>query len=346
MSYFPENTVEIMEGGIESGFHHVEAVQHPTRLLHVKGTRQNVRVNQVPLAGASLNSGDVFILDLGNELIQWNGNRSSLFEKMRASQVVQAIKQERGGRPDANIYDEGDNDNGLNAFWTAIGGKPARIRTAAEGGDDSSVQQQASPIKLFRLTDKSGQLTFNPEKSGEVKKADLDSSDTFILDNGDEVFVWIGKRASANERKFGMQQAERYLRDNNRPLVTPISRVVEGGENSCFNLNFSDAEGSRDLDFSIDQPAGRARCCPHYPAGVNAHQPSIVSQMANQQFAGRRPGAPPAGNRNPAARPAPTQADVQRASQQSFSFFKNADRMNNAAAQYNPSSGSGGLYNF
>jgi len=173
MTYFPENTVEIMEGGIESGFRHVEAVQHPTRLLHVKGTRQNVRVNQVALSGASLNSGDVFILDLGNELIQWNGSRSSLFEKMRASQVVHAIKDERGGRPEASIYDEGDNEPGLNAFWTALGGKPARIRTAAEGGDDSAVQQQPSALKLFRLSDQSGQMVCRLEKSGDIKKTDL-----------------------------------------------------------------------------------------------------------------------------------------------------------------------------
>ena len=145
-----------------------------------------------------------------------------------------------------------------------------------------------------------------------------------------------------------MQQAERYLRENNRPLVTPISRVVEGGENSTFNSNFVDAEFSRDLDFSVDQPNVKARCCPHYPEGNNKwgftqNHPSTVSQIATQQFGGRRPGAPV--NSRPAYA-APAAADVQRASRDAFAFFRNAERMNNVVNAYTPPQNSGGLYNF
>lgn len=71
LGYFPENTIETMEGGIESGFKHVEVDKYEPRLLHVKGNRQNVRITQVPLVAKSLNSGDVFILDLGLEIYQW-----------------------------------------------------------------------------------------------------------------------------------------------------------------------------------------------------------------------------------------------------------------------------------
>merc|ERR1712063_11193 len=63
LSYFPERTIELLEGGVDSGFHHVEAQQYPTRLLHVKGNRQNIRITQCPLDCGSMNSGDVFILD-------------------------------------------------------------------------------------------------------------------------------------------------------------------------------------------------------------------------------------------------------------------------------------------
>lgn len=52
-----------MEGGAESGFKHVEGKEYTTRLLQLKGKR-NVRVKQVETSTASLNEGDVFILDL------------------------------------------------------------------------------------------------------------------------------------------------------------------------------------------------------------------------------------------------------------------------------------------
>jgi hypothetical protein len=39
---------------------------------------------------ASLNSGDVFILDAGLTLYQWNGKDSNKYEKAKALDVVQA----------------------------------------------------------------------------------------------------------------------------------------------------------------------------------------------------------------------------------------------------------------
>jgi hypothetical protein len=318
-----------MEGGIESGFTHVEVDKYETRLLHVKGTRQNVRVTQVPLTHKSLNSGDVFILDLGLQIIQWNGKKSSLFEKMRAGYIVRAIKEERGGRPEAYIYEEGDKDAGLNVFWENLGGVPKKIKSPKHGGDDADAAREASEsIKLFRLSDKSGNLTFKLEKSGNVKKRDLDSNDAFILDNGVEVFVWIGKRASRDERKFGMQYAERYLKDNGRPPFTPISRVVEGGENSVFELNFTGGELSRNL--VLDDPSAKAPCCPHYPEGNNkwgftGQQPSAAYNIAAQQYGGRQPGAPV--NQQPLRQV--LENEIRAASNNAFSFFRNAERMNN-----------------
>ena len=46
------------------GFTHVERDVYETRLLQCKGKRA-VRVNPVPVASASLNIGDCFILDMG-----------------------------------------------------------------------------------------------------------------------------------------------------------------------------------------------------------------------------------------------------------------------------------------
>eukprot|EP01113_Clastostelium_recurvatum_P051186 TRINITY_DN9885_c0_g1_i2.p5 TRINITY_DN9885_c0_g1~~TRINITY_DN9885_c0_g1_i2.p5 ORF type:complete len:103 (-),score=33.29 TRINITY_DN9885_c0_g1_i2:102-410(-) len=71
-----------------------------------------------------------------------------------------------------------------------------------------------------------------------IKKGDLDSSDAFILDTGAEVIVWIGKGASAGEKKFALQHAQDYLTKNGRPAYTPISRILEGGESDQWNNIF------------------------------------------------------------------------------------------------------------
>ena len=57
--------LQYLEGGAASAFVHVvldPSAAHPTRLFQLKGQR-NVRATQLPLATASLNQGDVFVLD-------------------------------------------------------------------------------------------------------------------------------------------------------------------------------------------------------------------------------------------------------------------------------------------
>lgn len=54
--------------------------------------QNNIRVNEVSLKWSSLNSGDVFVLDLGLHLIQWNGKDSNKDERYKASWFVKAIE--------------------------------------------------------------------------------------------------------------------------------------------------------------------------------------------------------------------------------------------------------------
>ena len=164
LSYFPERTIEVLKGGIESGFNHVEEEKYTTRLLQVKGTRKHVRVTQVEKERASLNSGDVFILDKGMTLVQWNGKKTSLYEKMKAGQLARAIRDERKGKPEAYIYDEGDSeDDILKDFWAELGGK-GPVKSAEEGGSDAeAAKAAAADVKLFRLSDSDGTLDFKLE---------------------------------------------------------------------------------------------------------------------------------------------------------------------------------------
>jgi gelsolin len=71
LSLFPK--LVISEGGLASGFTHVEATKYETRLYQVNFSNKNLVVRQVPLSYKSLNNGDVFIVDKGLQIYQWNG---------------------------------------------------------------------------------------------------------------------------------------------------------------------------------------------------------------------------------------------------------------------------------
>jgi gelsolin len=234
LSYF-KNEIKILEGGVDSGFRHVEPEKYTPRLLHLKG-KKKVRVTQVDKSHKALNSGDVFVLDCGLQIYQFNGSKAGPQEKMKGAQLTRALVDERKGLPKIQVLEEGGKD--LGDFWKALGGM-GPVMSAEEGGDDAE-HEKGSEKKLFRLSDASGKLEFTEVSKGPmVKRSQLDSSDVFILDTGAEVFAWIGKGASVQEKKKAMSFAQDYLTKFKRPLFMPIARILEGGENEVFEAAFA-----------------------------------------------------------------------------------------------------------
>jgi len=220
--------IRILKGGFETGFHHVSPDQYKPRLLHVRGTSfKDVRVQEVPLQASSLNSSDVFILDAGLKIYQFNGSKAKPAEKNKGSALANSIRDEREGGADVDVFDEGDKD--LGPFWNFFGG-PQKI------AEDAPVEKRSDHTKvLLRLSDASGSLTFTKVAEGTIPKSHLDTKDVFILDAGFEVFAWVGKGASDKERRTALQFAQDYLAKNNRPNYLPIVRIQEGAENEVFN---------------------------------------------------------------------------------------------------------------
>ena len=64
------------------------------RLLHLKGTKNAVRVDLVSLSASSLNSGDVFILDTEFVVYQWVGKKSNIYERAAALELTIKIKNQ------------------------------------------------------------------------------------------------------------------------------------------------------------------------------------------------------------------------------------------------------------
>ncbi|KAJ3337968.1 hypothetical protein HDU93_000292, partial [Gonapodya sp. JEL0774] len=210
MSYFIKFMV--VEGGVESGFKHVKPADYRPRLLHIKGGKiKNIIV--LPKSVESLNSGDVFILDAGMNIYQWNGRyESSPAEKVKAGELCRALDDERKGLPKVTVFSEGDKDAA--PFWTLLGVTDwanIKIKSAADGGSDLDAMKAVPEKVLFKVSDATGQITFALVAKGKISQGDFKSEDVFILDAGAEVFVWIGKHASVQERKKGLVLAMEYM---------------------------------------------------------------------------------------------------------------------------------------
>jgi gelsolin len=230
LSYFAsKGGIRIMEGGVESGFNHVKPTEYKPRLLHLKG-KKFVRIVEVPLSHKSLNSGDCFILDAGLTIYSFIGKKAGIAEKQRVGQLAQAIDDERGGKPVRHVINEGDKGAEATAFWKALGGEGA---VAADTGDDEAWEKKTCKI-LFHYSDESGKDVFTKKSEGKIHKKDLDSKDAFVIDLGNQVWVWVGKKASEGEKSKALSKAHSYLKGNDRPSWTPISRIVEGSEPPSF----------------------------------------------------------------------------------------------------------------
>ena len=53
----------------------------------------------------------------------------------------------------------------------------------------------------------------------------LDTKDVFLMDNEAEIFVWVGKGATTDERKRGMGLAQQYCAQSGRPKSVRVGCV-------------------------------------------------------------------------------------------------------------------------
>ncbi|KAF9998349.1 hypothetical protein BGZ80_000352 [Entomortierella chlamydospora] len=231
LSYF--KSFSVLRGGVKTGFHHWSEPEYVSRLLMVKsalhtpgGHKYTVVVKEV--GKELINTGDVFILDTGKVLYQWNGKKSSGVERVKAAEYAHGIEADRAGAVTVQTFDEGDRDQRL--FWEALGGE-------VEVKPVEAVEEESTYVKkLYRLSDASGAIEFEEEATGDkVTKELLDSNDVFILDVQNEIFVWIGSGANKEEHRLGLHYAQEYLKKQGLNAHTPIAKVMENGDHTMFD---------------------------------------------------------------------------------------------------------------
>ncbi|XP_057368031.1 advillin-like [Daphnia carinata] len=244
MTYFKDG-IRILPGGAASGFKHVTDEFHPA-LYSVKGKRNPI-VRQLPEVSWSLmNEGDVFVLDCKKYIFVWVGRSANNKEKMHAAKLAQTLKGEHGESYSTLVIVEDGQELGLpDAERAALEGLLAiqhkKLKPVEAENDEAFESNTVAEIKLYRCTDEDGTLKVTEVKKGPLFQADLSSNDSFIVDNGaNGIFVWVGKKATPQERTEAMRNGQGFAKKKEYPPNTNVTRVLDGGEPAEFRTLFRD----------------------------------------------------------------------------------------------------------
>jgi gelsolin len=109
ISYFPH--LYCLHGGIATGFHHVTEPPpldihklYRVKLSHYPAGRSNLVVREVPAEASSLVEGDVYVLDQGIKILQFNTKGSAGQERFKAAEFVRNLANERKDESDVVVY--------------------------------------------------------------------------------------------------------------------------------------------------------------------------------------------------------------------------------------------------
>ncbi|KAF6102467.1 capping actin protein, gelsolin like [Phyllostomus discolor] len=223
MSYFPRG-LKYQEGGVESAFHKISPEATPAaikKLYQVKG-KKNIRATERALSWDSFNTGDCFILDLGQNIFVWCGGKSNILERNKAQ--VEIITD--GEEPAEMIQ--------------VLGAKPA-LKEGNPEEDLTADQTNAQAAALYKVSDATGQMHLTKVADSSPFALDLlIPDDCFVLDNGlcGKIYIWKGRKANEKERQAALQVAEDFISRMRYAPNTQVEILPQGRESPIFKQFF------------------------------------------------------------------------------------------------------------
>lgn len=196
--------ISLLDGGHASGFKKGKK-EFVKALIRVKGKRK-VYASQVPLTVDSLNNGDCFVFDCGRKIFVWLGKESNANERFNAIKYGRGLRdEERAGL--ATVIVIGTPEEEEEFFLELTGNK--RIVPITKEGESDEAHDEILTLNLYRVQeDSSGNITMKETGSKPLKQEDLDPDDAFILETGQGIYVWEGKKSTRNEKNQAFKDAQ------------------------------------------------------------------------------------------------------------------------------------------
>lgn len=238
LSYFKKG-IRLLEGGIVSGISNVNN-NVKAQMFKVRGKQRPI-VQQLPeIDWQFMNDGAVYIICIHSVIFVWTGRNANVTEKIQGIQVAQQMKQEF--ESSTVILVEDGKEQSLPKIEKEIFNKLLSINhKKVKNYKEASVNNNKirTSIKLYRCVDEGGTLKVTEVKTGPIDQSDLDSQNSYIIDNGEAgIWVWVGKKASMKERTEAMRNAQGFIKKKAYPNHIQVTRVIDGGEPSEFKAQF------------------------------------------------------------------------------------------------------------
>lgn len=106
-------SMEFLDGGVDSGFKHVVPEGYDTKLFQVRKVHGKLTVLQVPLRKKMIDEFDCFVLDAPEKIYVYDGEKANPFERHKANLLAENIENARPGT--AEVTRDIDDD-----FWALL----------------------------------------------------------------------------------------------------------------------------------------------------------------------------------------------------------------------------------
>lgn len=106
-------------------------------------------IRQVDPVFASLNEGDVFVLDAGSKIFVWVGREAGIVKQSKGLEIANMINSENKSKGSVTLM-QGASRDANDAFWEIMGGK-GEVAPAEEALTDQEVaEEMADSVFLYR----------------------------------------------------------------------------------------------------------------------------------------------------------------------------------------------------
>ena len=231
-SYFDIFTV--LKGGIDANLEQFESKDYKAKLFHVHSEGSKIQSRQITINKNNLDSGDVYLLDTGLKVFIWVGKKANGFEKFHMGCLGQKINSLRNNKVTIiSIYEDNTENIDLK--------NQKEFNELMEKYEEEEYPEKKESFyegskKMMKLSDENEKLEMSEVP---YSKDSLSSKDSFLIDRGDALIIWIGKEASKKEKKYARFYAKKYIQKEKKKSSLPIL-VTSEGKNSkeldkCFN---------------------------------------------------------------------------------------------------------------
>ncbi|XP_019871935.2 actin depolymerising venom protein gelsolin 1 [Aethina tumida] len=231
----PEESV----GGDDQQFEsNEERVVTLYRVSDASGSLKVTPVGQKPLVQSALDTNDCFILDtVDANIFVWVGKKCNAKEKGEAIKKAENYMTSKKYPKWTHIQRlvEGAETTPFTQYfktWRAFGERSDRLVRSASNDVDADWEP-----RLFHAEIRTKGGKFRIEEVHNFEQKDLNEDDVMVLDNGLELFVWIGNGASPEEKEQSETLVEKYLKELGRDGVKAVT-VAQGDEPESFKQVF------------------------------------------------------------------------------------------------------------